>query len=35
MIRFRLAPDGVATYLRVYPRLTFLQVPMTRENLDD
>jgi hypothetical protein len=35
VIRFRLAPDGLAAYLHVYPMLTFLQVPMTRENLDD
>jgi hypothetical protein len=35
VIRFRLAPDGLAAYLHIYPRLTFLQVPMTRENLDD
>jgi hypothetical protein len=35
VIRFRLAPDGLAAYLHVYPRLTFLQVTMTRENLDD
>ena len=35
VIRFRLAPDGLAAYLHVYPQLAFLQVPMTRENLDD
>jgi hypothetical protein len=34
-IRFRLAADGLASYLRIYPRLEFLQVPMTRENLED
>jgi hypothetical protein len=35
LIRFQLAPDGLASYLRVYPRLESLQVPMTRENLED
>jgi hypothetical protein len=35
MIRFQLAPDGLGSYLHVYPRLEFLQVPMSRENLED
>ena len=35
MIRFQLAPGGLIRFLHLYPRLEFLQVPMTRENLDD
>lgn len=35
LIRFQLAPDGLGSYLHVYPRLEFLQVPMTRENLHE
>jgi hypothetical protein len=35
VIRFRLAADGMGTFLQVYPRLEYLHVPMTRENLDD
>ncbi len=35
LIRFQLAPDGMGSYLHVYPQLRSLGVPMTRENLDD
>jgi hypothetical protein len=35
MVRFQLAPDGFGSYLRVYPRLEVLHVPMSRENLED
>jgi hypothetical protein len=35
LIRFQLAPDGRIRFLQLYPRLEFLQVPMTRENLDE
>ena len=35
MIRFQLAAGGLVRFLHLYPRLEFLQVPMTRENLDD
>jgi hypothetical protein len=35
LIRFQLAPDGLGSYLHLYPRLDFLHVPMTRENLEE
>jgi hypothetical protein len=35
LVRFQLAPDGLDGYLRLYPRLAILQVPMTRENLEE
>jgi hypothetical protein len=34
-LRFQVAPDGLRTYMQVYPRLEFLRVPMTRENLEE
>jgi hypothetical protein len=35
MIRFQLAAGGLDSYLRLYPGLDVLHVPMTRENLDE
>jgi hypothetical protein len=35
LIRFQVATDGLGSFLRVYPRLEVLNVPMTRENLND
>jgi hypothetical protein len=35
LIRFQVAADGLGSYLRVYPRLEFLHVPMSRENLEE
>jgi hypothetical protein len=35
VIRFQVAPDGLRTYLRIYPLLAPLNVMMTRENVQD
>lgn len=35
VIRFQVAADGLRTYLRAYPLLEHLRIPMTRENVED
>ena len=35
LIRFQVSADGLRTYLRAYPLLEHLRVPMTRENVED
>ena len=34
LLRFQVHPDGLRTFLHVYPLLENLRIPMTRENLE-